>query len=47
MASRDYSWEEVISTHPGGIVGQQTELPDRLRLDDDPPGGPAGAAEDL
>jgi len=33
MASRDYSWENVISTHPGGIVGQQTELPDRLRLD--------------
>ena len=34
MASRDYSWENVISTHPGGIVGQQTELPDRLTLDD-------------
>ena len=47
MASRDYSWEDVISTHPGGIVGQQTELPDRLRLDDNPPGGPAGTAEDL
>ena len=34
MASRDYSWENVISTHPGGIVGQQTDLPDRLSLAD-------------
>jgi arabinose-5-phosphate isomerase len=39
MASRDYSWENVISTHPGGIVGQQTQLPDRLGLDNDRPGG--------
>ncbi len=47
MASRDYSWEDVISTHPGGIVGQQTELPDRLRLDDTQPSGPPGTAEEL
>jgi arabinose-5-phosphate isomerase len=27
MQLRGYSWSEVIDTHPGGIVGQQTELP--------------------
>lgn len=27
MQVRDYSWTDVIATHPGGIVGQQTELP--------------------
>jgi len=27
MKQRDYSWTEVVSTHPGGIVGQQTTLP--------------------
>jgi D-arabinose 5-phosphate isomerase GutQ len=27
MQLRDYSWTDVIATHPGGIVGQQTELP--------------------
>jgi D-arabinose 5-phosphate isomerase GutQ len=41
MASRDYRWEDVVSTHPGGIVGQQTQLPDRLRL-----GGPVGEPAD-
>jgi D-arabinose 5-phosphate isomerase GutQ len=28
MQLRGYSWSEVIDTHPGGIVGQQTELPE-------------------
>jgi D-arabinose 5-phosphate isomerase GutQ len=32
MAIRAHSWEEVISTHPGGIVGQQTELPKPMAL---------------
>ena len=27
MSMRDYSWSEVVSTHPGGTVGEQTELP--------------------
>ncbi|WP_285727600.1 KpsF/GutQ family sugar-phosphate isomerase [Psychromicrobium xiongbiense] len=30
MAVRGHSWEEVVDVHPGGIVGQQTELPERL-----------------
>ena len=34
MAIRGHSWEEVVSTHPGGIVGQQTELPDPMTLRD-------------
>ena len=46
MASRAYSWENVISTHPGGVVGQQTHLPDRLGLDNDYPGGPADEPND-
>ena len=41
MASRNYSWENVISTHPGGIVGRQTRLPDRPGLDNDQLGGTA------
>lgn len=28
MQLRRYSWSEVVSTHPGGIVGKQTHLPD-------------------
>ncbi|MEV7422061.1 MULTISPECIES: SIS domain-containing protein [unclassified Streptomyces] len=32
MSARQYSWEEVISTHPGGVVGQQEALPDRMSL---------------
>ncbi|MEU6608359.1 SIS domain-containing protein [Streptomyces shenzhenensis] len=32
MQAREYSWEEVVSTHPGGIVGQQSLLPDRPSL---------------
>ena len=28
MQLRGYSWSEVIDTHPGGIVGRQTELPE-------------------
>ncbi|AXG81656.1 SIS domain-containing protein [Streptomyces paludis] len=43
MSARQYSWEEVISTHPGGIVGQQDTLPARMRLD--PHTGPAVAEE--
>lgn len=27
MQHRGYSWSEVVSTHPGGIVGQQSTLP--------------------
>jgi D-arabinose 5-phosphate isomerase GutQ len=46
MASRAYSWEDVISTHPGGIVGQQTQLPDRLGLDNDQSGDPADQTND-
>jgi arabinose-5-phosphate isomerase len=46
MASRAYSWEDVISTHPGGIVGQQTQLPDRLGLDNDQSGDPADETND-
>jgi D-arabinose 5-phosphate isomerase GutQ len=45
MTVRAHSWEEVISTHPGGILGQQTELPDQIALgdsvidrSDEPPG---------
>ena len=41
MARRNYTWENVISTHPGGIVGQQTQLPNRLTLEDNPPAGSA------
>jgi arabinose-5-phosphate isomerase len=37
MALRGHSWEEVMDVHPGGIVGQQTELPEPLSL----PGGEA------
>jgi arabinose-5-phosphate isomerase len=44
MARRNYSWESVISTHPGGIVGRQTRLPDRVRLDDT---SPAGSADEM
>lgn len=32
MQARQYTWEDVISTHPGGAVGQQTELPDQVTL---------------
>lgn len=36
MRLREHSWADVISSHPGGIVGLQTELPRPLRLTDDP-----------
>jgi D-arabinose 5-phosphate isomerase GutQ len=39
MQARGYSWDDVISTHPGGIVGQQVDLPDQVSL---PP--PAGSS---
>lgn len=32
MALRGHSWEEVVHIHPGGIVGQQTELPPEVEL---------------
>jgi arabinose-5-phosphate isomerase len=32
MALRGHTWEEVIHIHPGGIVGQQTELPPDVEL---------------
>jgi arabinose-5-phosphate isomerase len=32
MQVRQYSWQEVIATHPGGIVGQQVDLPDQVSL---------------
>lgn len=41
MARRRYSWEDVISTHPGGIVGQQTAVPEHPGTD-----GPDRADED-
>src|SRR4051812_42788208 len=37
MQARQYSWEEVVATHPGGIVGQQADLPDEVSLQ--PPAG--------
>lgn len=37
MRMRRYSWQDVISTHPGGIVGQQVDLPDQVSPQ--PPGG--------
>ena len=37
MQIRQYSWEDVISTHPGGIVGQQVDLPEQVSLQ--PPAG--------
>ena len=46
MASRAYSWDDVISTHPGGIVGQQTRLPDPLGLDDNQARGNADPNSD-
>ena len=42
MQLRGYSWSEVIDTHPGGIVGQQTDLPDPVDL---PETAPTEAAE--
>lgn len=36
MQARQYTWEDVISTHPGGIVGQQVELPDQVTLQSSP-----------
>ena len=41
MASRGYGWEDVISTHPGGIVGQQTQLPDQPSLKEAPTAAPS------
>jgi D-arabinose 5-phosphate isomerase GutQ len=32
MQVRQYSWKDVISTHPGGTVGQQVDLPDQVSL---------------
>jgi arabinose-5-phosphate isomerase len=32
MRIRQYSWQDVISTHPGGVVGQQVDLPDQVGL---------------
>jgi D-arabinose 5-phosphate isomerase GutQ len=32
MALRGHTWEEVVHIHPGGIVGQQTELPPEVEL---------------
>jgi arabinose-5-phosphate isomerase len=32
MALRGHSWEEVVHIHPGGIVGQQTDLPPEVEL---------------
>lgn len=32
MQARQYSWEDVIGTHPGGVVGQQVDLPERGSL---------------
>lgn len=32
MQRRNYSWSEVVSTHPGGVVGQQTGLPGPIAL---------------
>jgi D-arabinose 5-phosphate isomerase GutQ len=32
MALRGHTWEEVVHIHPGGIVGQQTELPRDVEL---------------
>jgi D-arabinose 5-phosphate isomerase GutQ len=32
MQARRYSWDDVISTHPGGTVGQQVDLPDQVGL---------------
>jgi D-arabinose 5-phosphate isomerase GutQ len=46
MANRAYSWENVISTHPGGIVGQQTRLPDSLGLDNEQAGDAADETSD-
>lgn len=34
MALRGHTWEEVVHIHPGGIVGQQTELPPEVELED-------------
>jgi arabinose-5-phosphate isomerase len=30
MQAREYRWEEVLSTHPGGIVGRQVDLPEQV-----------------
>ncbi|ALV43698.1 sugar isomerase [Pseudarthrobacter sulfonivorans] len=32
MALRGQTWEEVVHIHPGGVVGQQTELPPDVEL---------------
>lgn len=39
MQARPYSWEEVIATHPGGVVGQQVDIPVQETLD-----SPSGSA---
>lgn len=46
MALREVDWNDVLEVHPGGVVGEQRELPDTLRLGDpeaasDDPGGAA------
>ncbi|SEB61985.1 arabinose-5-phosphate isomerase [Paramicrobacterium humi] len=32
MAANQYDWKEVLHSHPAGIVGQQTKLPETLSL---------------
>jgi arabinose-5-phosphate isomerase len=32
MALRGHTWEEVVHIHPGGLVGQQTQLPPDVEI---------------
>lgn len=32
MALRGHTWEEVVHVHPGGLVGQQTQLPPDVEI---------------
>lgn len=45
MQARQYSWQEVISTHPGGIVGEQSDLPDPVALTPTPHPSDTGASQ--